>query len=61
MVGDPQMTTMGILYQTTQQQATMQAFISVFHALMILVLVVTPVVFFMRSAKSGNAQGGAGH
>ena len=61
VVGDPEMTTMGILYQTTQQQATMQAFISVFHALMILVLVVTPVVFFMRSAKSGGGQGGAGH
>ena len=60
-VGDAQMTTLGILYQTTQQQATMQAFISVFHSLMILVLVVTPVVLLMRSSTSGDAKGGAGH
>ncbi len=60
-VGDAQMTTLGILYRTTQQQASMQAFISVFHALMILVLVITPVILLMRSATGGKAPEGAGH
>ena len=60
-VGDPQMTAMGILYQTTQRQASMQAFISVFHSLMWLVLIVTPVVLLMRSATGGKKEGGMGH
>ena len=59
--GNPQMTSLGILYQTVQQQATMQAFISVFHTLMIVVLVLTPLVLLMRSATSGKTQGGMGH
>lgn len=59
--GDTSMTTLGILYRTTQQQASMQAFISVFHALMYLVLIVTPVVLLMRGATSGKSQQGMGH
>ena len=59
--GDPQQGALGILYQTTQQQASMQAFISVFHSLMWLVLIVTPVVLLMRSGTGKQAGGGAGH
>ena len=59
--GDPQMTAMGILFSTTQQQAAMQAFISVFWMLMWLVLIVTPLVLLMRSGTGGQAQAGAGH
>ena len=58
--GDSQMTAMGILYSTVQQQASMEAFISVFHSLMWLVLIVTPVVLLMRSATGKQAGGGGG-
>ena len=57
--GDPAMAAMGQVYSVVQRQANMQAFISVFWALMILVLVVSPLVLLMRSAK-GKA-GGMGH
>ena len=58
--GDPQMTAMGILYSTVQKQASMEAFISVFHMLMWLVLIVTPLVLLMRSATGKQAGGGGG-
>ena len=59
--GDGMSTTMGVLYQTVQRQAAMQGFLDVFRELMIIVLVVTPLVLFMRSATSGQAKGGMGH
>ena len=59
--GDPMGASLGALYQQVQRQANMQAFITVFWSLMILVLVVTPVVLFMRPATSKAAQGGMGH
>ncbi|WP_174298894.1 DHA2 family efflux MFS transporter permease subunit [Sphingomonas bacterium] len=59
--GDGSMTTMGVLYQTVQRQASMQAFLSVYHALMVIVLVVTPVVFLMRSGLGGKTPQGMGH
>ena len=54
-------TTLGVLYRQVQQQANMQAFISVFWSLMILVLIVTPLVLLMRPSTSDKAQGGMGH
>ena len=39
----------------------MQAFLSVYYALMVIVLVVTPLVFLMRSGTGGQAQKGMGH
>ena len=54
-------TALAIVYQQVQRQASMQAFIGVFHSLMILVLVVTPLVLLMRSGTSGQAKGGMGH
>ena len=58
---NPSMTTLGVLYQTVQRQASMQAFLDVFRELMIIVLVVTPLVLLMRPAKSGGGQAGMGH
>ena len=52
-------TAMGLLYQTVQRQASMQAFISVYWALMWIVIVVTPLVFLMKSGKGGQAPAGA--
>eukprot|EP01037_Dinobryon_pediforme_P035193 gene35193-41482_t len=52
-VGDPTTTPLAVLYQTVQRQASMLAFLDVFHTLMIVVLCVAPVVFFMRSGKHG--------
>ena len=55
------MTTLGVLYQTIQRQASMQAFLSVYHSLMVIVLVVTPLVLLMRSGTGGQAKQGMGH
>ena len=52
---------MGVLYQQVQRQASMQAFLSVYHALMVIVLVVTPGVLLMRRGTGGQARGGMGH
>ncbi|WP_010186177.1 DHA2 family efflux MFS transporter permease subunit [Sphingomonas sp. PAMC 26605] len=60
-VGDPTTTPLAVLYQTVQRQASMLAFLDVFHTLMIVVLCVAPVVFFMRSGKSGGSGGGMAH
>ena len=54
-------TTLGVLYQQVQRQASMQAFLSVYHALMVIVLVVTPGVLLMRRGTGGQARGGVGH
>ena len=60
-VGDPTTTPLAVLYQTVQRQASMLAFLDVFHSLMIVVLCIAPVVFFMRSGKSGGSGGGMAH
>ncbi|QBM75700.1 DHA2 family efflux MFS transporter permease subunit [Sphingomonas sp. AAP5] len=60
-VGDPTTTPLAVLYQTVQRQAWMLAFLDVFHSLMIVVLCIAPVVFFMRSGKSGGSGGGMAH
>ncbi|WP_353204490.1 DHA2 family efflux MFS transporter permease subunit [Sphingomonas sp.] len=54
-------TPLAILYQTVQRQAAMLAFLDVFHALMIVVLCVAPLVFLMRPGKAGGSGGGVGH
>ena len=59
--GDPTTTPLAVLYQTVQRQASMLAFLDVFHSLMIVVLCIAPVVFFMRSGKSGGSGGGMAH
>jgi MFS transporter, DHA2 family, multidrug resistance protein len=50
---------LGQIYSTVQRQANMQAFLGVYWSMMILVLLVTPMVLFMRSGKGQS--GGAGH
>ena len=56
---DPMMAPLGVLYGEVQRQAAMLAFLDVFRSLMIVVLLVAPVVFLMRSGKSGG--GGMAH
>jgi len=52
-------TPLAILYSQVQRQAAMLAFLDVFRSLMVLVLVVAPVVLFMRAGKPGSAPQGA--
>ena len=59
--GNPQGTALAVLAQQVQQQATMLSFIDVFYTLMIVVIVVMPLVLFLRSGKSGSAPVGVGH
>jgi MFS transporter, DHA2 family, multidrug resistance protein len=59
-VGDPNAAT-GVLYGEAQRQASMLAFLDVFRTLMIVVFIVAPVVFFMRSGKTGGGQQGGMH
>ncbi|WP_174278862.1 DHA2 family efflux MFS transporter permease subunit [Sphingomonas bacterium] len=59
MGGDGSSPALGALYGTVTQQASMEAFISVFWVLMWLVIVVTPLVFLMRKSSSGGGPGGA--
>ena len=57
--GDPTTTPLAVLYAQVQRQAAMLAFLDVFRTLMIVVLVVAPLVLFMRASTSGQApQGG---
>lgn len=56
---DPNAIPMGVLYQTVMRQAAMMGFLDVFRSLMILVLVLTPTVFFLKGGRS--AGGGMGH
>ena len=57
--GDPSVTPLAILYSQVQRQASMLAFLDVFRTLMIVVLIVAPLVLFMRSGKTaGGSQGG---
>nr|WP_246346941.1 DHA2 family efflux MFS transporter permease subunit [Sphingomonas jinjuensis] len=56
--GDPTTTPLAVLYSQVQRQASMLAFLDVFRTLMIVVLVVAPVVLFMRASKTSGNQGG---
>jgi len=58
-MADP--TTLAVLYQQMQRQAAMLSFLDVFHALMIVVLIVSPVALLMRKPKGKAAGGGMGH
>ncbi len=59
--GDPSVTPLAVLYSQVQRQASMLAFLDVFRTLMIVVLVVAPLVLFMRSGKTGDAPSGGMH
>jgi DHA2 family multidrug resistance protein len=59
-VGDPN-APLGVIYGQVQRQAAMLAFLDVFRTLMIVVLVVAPVVFLMRSGKTGGGSQGGMH
>lgn len=50
---------LGTLYGQVQAQAAMLSFLDVFRDLMVLVLVLTPVVLFLKPSK--NAKGGGAH
>jgi len=58
-MADP--TTLAVLYQQVQRQAAMLSFLDVFHALMIVVLIVSPVALLMRPPKRGRGGGGMAH
>lgn len=57
-VGDAMTTPLAVLYQQVQRQAAILAFLDVFRQLMIVVLVVAPLVFLMKSGKTDGGQGG---
>jgi DHA2 family multidrug resistance protein len=59
--GVPDPTALAVLYQQVQRQAAMLSFLDVFHALMIVVLIVSPVALLMRSPKRGQGGGGMAH
>jgi DHA2 family multidrug resistance protein len=58
--GDPN-TTLAILYGQVQRQAAMLSFIDVFHSLMIVVLIVTPLVLLMPPPRGGREGQGMMH
>ena len=62
-VGDPNVLPQAVLYQQVSRQAAMLGFLDVFRALMLLILVLLPCVFLMRSGKNagGAPGGGMGH
>jgi DHA2 family multidrug resistance protein len=59
--GPGDQTTLAVLYQQVQRQASMLAFLDVFRTLMIVVLVVAPVALLMRKPKGKQAGGGMAH
>ena len=54
-------TTMGVLYGQVQRQAAMLSYLGVFRGLMIIVIVVAPVVFFMRQGTPGDKSPAGAH
>jgi DHA2 family multidrug resistance protein len=58
-LGDPTQLPQAILYSQVQRQAAMLGFLDVFRSLMVLIIVLLPIVIFMRSGK--GASGGMGH
>jgi DHA2 family multidrug resistance protein len=59
--GVPNPTALAVLYQQVLRQATMLSFLDVFHALMIVVLIVSPVALLMRPPRKGQGGGGMAH
>ena len=57
--GDPSTLPLGVLYREVSSQAAMLSFLDVFRTLMVVVLVVAPVVLFMRAGKTSDAPAGA--
>ena len=58
-VGDPVTTPLAVLYSQVTSQAAMLSFLDVFRTLMVVVLLASPVVLFMRAGKSSDAPKGA--
>jgi DHA2 family multidrug resistance protein len=56
-----QATSLAVLYGQVQRQAAMLSFLDVFHSLMIVVLIVTPLVLLMRPPKGGGEGQGMMH
>ena len=56
-----QTTPLAVLYGQVQRQAAMLSFLDVFHSLMIVVLIVTPLVLLMRPPKGGGEGQGMMH
>jgi len=56
-----QTTPLAVLYSQVQRQAAMLSFLDVFHSLMIIVLIVTPLVLLMRPPKGGSEGQGMMH
>jgi DHA2 family multidrug resistance protein len=50
----------GVIYQSLQKQAAMLSFVDAFHALLIVIMVLTPTIFLMRSRPPGAPSSG-GH
>ncbi|HEY3800027.1 MAG TPA: DHA2 family efflux MFS transporter permease subunit [Caulobacteraceae bacterium] len=48
----------GHIYQALQKQAAMLSFVDAFHALMIVILCLTPTILLMRSRPAGASGGG---
>ena len=61
LTGGQDLAALAILYQQVQRQAAMLGFIDVFHFLMVIVFVVSPLVFLMRKSDGASAPAGAGH
>ena len=57
--GMGEQTPMAVLYSQVQRQAAMLSYLDVFRGLMVIVIVVAPVVFFMRQGTPGDAPAGA--
>jgi DHA2 family multidrug resistance protein len=49
-----------VIYQQLQTQAAMLSFVDAFHALLIVIIVLTPTIFLLRGAPPG-ARAGGGH
>ena len=55
--GSEMTSSLSVLYQQAQQQATALAYNDVFHVFMIFVLVITPLGLFVRQGKAGGPHG----
>jgi DHA2 family multidrug resistance protein len=50
----------GVIYQSLQKQAAMLSFVDAFHVLLIVIMVLTPTIFLLRSRPAGAPPAG-GH
>ncbi|HEY1751534.1 MAG TPA: DHA2 family efflux MFS transporter permease subunit [Caulobacteraceae bacterium] len=48
----------GLIYQQLAKQAAMLSFVDAFHALMVVIMVLTPLIFLMRGRPAGAPAGG---